>query len=143
MDSDPHSRPGPAPPWAHRSWCAPECTFRSGAVEGTHLGRAWTMTPADGETGQLELRLVEQLNEGESGLVRVLLSITERRLTDDLDPLAEIRKTPGPAMPSGLADITSSAELTADQAGRVFEQLVAFARLARQAEGGDCGTSTT
>ncbi|MGH3903623.1 MAG: hypothetical protein ACRDTE_05445 [Pseudonocardiaceae bacterium] len=143
MDSGLGGESGPAAaPWVHRSWCAPECGFAPGGVEGTHLGVAWTLPRAEGETGGLELRLFEQVGEAEVGVVRVLLSVTERRLVDDLDPLAGLREVSGPVPVGGLADIASSAELSAEEAGWVFEELVAFARCARElSAGGDRGTN--
>lgn len=121
MDHNP--RPA-APPWAHRPWCAPDCGWPPGGAEGTHLGRAWTLTPEDEETSQVALRLFEEPGENTPGVVRVLLSVTERRLPEDLDPFNE---EPDPAIKPGLADITSSAGLTAQEAALVSEHLMAFA----------------
>jgi hypothetical protein len=72
-------------------------------------------------------RLAEQLR---TLRVAAGLSVTERRLVDDLDPLGE---GSDPAIAPGLADITSSAGLTADEAGLVLEQLVVFARSIQEA----------
>lgn len=115
-------------PWVHRSWCAAGCEFPPGAMEGAHLGAPWVLTPAEEQTGRVALRLVEDVTESGTGAVRVLVSVTERRLAGDLDPFDEFPEQPG----GGLADITSSAGLGADEAGRVVEQLVAFARCAHQ-----------
>ncbi|MGH3906969.1 MAG: hypothetical protein ACRDTE_22735 [Pseudonocardiaceae bacterium] len=124
----------PLPPGAHRPWCAPNCAFPVGGAEGAHLGRAWTLVPADEPTSRVALRLLEEPGEDGPGVVGVLLSVTERRLADDLDPWAE--GSDPPSIEAGLADITSSVGLSAEEAGRVFEQLVGFARCAREA-GGD------
>ncbi len=69
--------------------------------------------PADEQTGRVALRLVEEPREDGSGEVRVLVSVTERRLADDLDPFGESTGEAG----SGLADITSSAGLSTEDAG--------------------------
>ncbi|MCA1674222.1 MAG: hypothetical protein LC799_19200 [Actinobacteria bacterium] len=141
MDSDPSSAPPPSPPsWVHRSWCAPDCSFPTGGAEGAHLGRAWVLTPSDEQTSRVAVRLVEEPGEDGPGEVEVLLSVTERRLSGDLDPFDD---GSGESIGGELADITSSAALNPDEAGRVFEQLVTFARLAREAGGGNRGTRTT
>jgi hypothetical protein len=111
-------------PWAHRPWCAPDCGFVPGVAEGTHLGRAWTLTPDREQPSRVALRLFERVGEDTRGEVGVLLSVTERRLAGDLDPLGE---GSGPAVEGGLADITSAAGLTAQETARLFETLVAFA----------------
>ncbi|MGH3798086.1 MAG: hypothetical protein ACRDR6_30155 [Pseudonocardiaceae bacterium] len=125
---DPTAPPFGAPPWAHRSWCAPGCEFRSGAVEGAHLGAPWVLAPAGQDPGGIALRLVEEVMESGTGEVRVLVSVTERRLADDLDPFGEAGDQAG----GRLADITSSVDVSAQETGQLFEQLVAFARSARE-----------
>ncbi|MGH3904230.1 MAG: hypothetical protein ACRDTE_08580 [Pseudonocardiaceae bacterium] len=109
----------------HRPWCAPDCP---GGVERAHFSPAWSVVPAEEQTGRVALRLVEEPGEDGPGDVRVLVSVTERRLADDLDPFGESSGEAG----GGLADITSATGLSADDAGRVFEELVAFARCARE-----------
>lgn len=118
---------GTMPPWAHRSWCAPDCEFRGGAVEGTHLSAPWVLTPVEEDTSRLALRLIEDVLDTSTGQVQVLVSVTERRLADDLDPFQE---SPG-RLRAGLADITSSVGLDVTEAGRVFDELVTFTRDAR------------
>ncbi|MGH3492316.1 MAG: hypothetical protein ACRDQ1_03635 [Sciscionella sp.] len=93
----------------HRPWCAPQCPYPPTAAEGIHLGSAWTLVPED--TGQVEIRLVERVGEDTDGQAGVLVSITERQLRNS----------------HGLVDITTSTGLTADEALRLAEQLMAFA----------------
>ena len=65
----------------------------------------------------------------------MLVSVTERRLPDDLDPFHDSSGQIG----SGPADITSSMGLGPDEAGQVSEQLVAFAGRAREVDAGGAG----
>ncbi|MGH3815559.1 MAG: hypothetical protein ACRDUV_24430 [Pseudonocardiaceae bacterium] len=121
--------PAAVPPWAHRPWCAPDCSFPPGVAEGAHLSRAWSLAPADEPTSRVALRLVEEPGEDGPGEVEVLVSVTERRLADDLDPFDE---GTDPSIAAGLADITSSASLSTAETSRMFEELVAFGRCARE-----------
>lgn len=139
--ADPRPPWGPGPePWTHRLWCAPDCEFRSGAVEGTHLSVPWVLCPGEGEQAErIALRLAEvQPGPDGAGELRVLVSVTERRLADDLDPFGEY---PGQGV-AGLVAITSSVGLDADESLRVFEQLEGYARCVRElsAGGGDRGS---
>lgn len=123
------------PPWQHRSWCARDCAFRPGAAEGAHPGVPWVLTPADEPSGRMALRLVEEPREDGPGEVRVLVSVTERRLPDDLDPFHDPPGQTG----SAPADITSSVGLGPGEAGQVSEQLIVFAGRARGHDGGGAG----
>lgn len=123
------------PPWAHRLWCAPECDFPAEVGEGTHQGRAWTLTPADEQASQVGLRLYERVGEDTAGQVGVLVSVTERRLADDLDPFGEGSAAVG----GGLADITSSAGLSAEEVDRLFVRLGVLRVEAAETQGQDRG----
>ncbi|MGH8920149.1 MAG: hypothetical protein ACRD0H_17755, partial [Actinomycetes bacterium] len=124
-----------AAPWAHRGWCAPECDFPVGSAEGTHQGPVWTLRPAEAQSSQVQIRLYEQVGEDTTGQVGVLASITERRLTEDLDPLGE---GSGAAPGYGLVDITSSAGLTVEELERLVPHLQAV-RVAAQTPAADRG----
>jgi len=66
---------------AHRPWCLPqECQLVPGTIEGTHLGPASTLRPAEGGA-VLAVRLAETL-AGEASQPGVLLAVSGH----DLDP---------------------------------------------------------
>lgn len=110
-------------PWAHRAWCAPECDFPVGNVEGTHHGPAWTLRPANEQTSRVEVRLYEWVGENTTGQVGVLASVTERKLAEDIDTHGADSDA---ALGYGLVDITSSAGLSVDEVERLFTQLNAL-----------------
>lgn len=111
--------------WRHRPWCAAECPAPAGSAEGTHLGQAWALAPAGEDGTRVEVRLCEPVGTGFHSEVGVLVSVTERRLHGDRDPLAELHGDPALAPSGALADFSASAGLSAREAGRLCEQLVA------------------